>query len=302
MRAVACHPRGRQDAETRAGALEDAAKSGDVDLVLVLLDEGADINEAGSFGTPLHLAVLNDHAKVVAVLAERGADLNALSDLLGTPLHTAAQRDRPAPAGVLLEHGASTDARNKENHTPLQTAAKLGSTEVARVLIDGGADVTVISVGAGGNNYKLGEQTALHLALQSDKPEIAEMLRAAGAGPMPVPPADAALAGADVEQGREHAQTYCRTCHAIEAGDPPPAAFDHGPPLIGIVGEPVARDAAFAYSDALRAFGGDWTDDRLYAFVYRPMLTVPGTLMGHQLVKKPEETADIVAYLISLPE
>jgi cytochrome c len=49
-------------------------------------------------------------------------------------------------------------------------------------------------------------------------------------------------------------------------------------------------------------FGGDWTDDRLYSFVLHPMLTVPGTLMGHQLVRKPDEIADIIAYLKSLSQ
>jgi ankyrin repeat protein len=285
-----------------AGSLGDAAKSGDVALVAKLLAEGADINEADTFATALHWAALSDHAEVVAVLAARGADLSANSDALGTPLHAAAQRDHSRVVLVLLDHGANVDSLDKDGGTPLQIAAKRGKLDVTRILIDAGADVNAISIGQGNNPYKLGEQNPLHLALQEQHLEVANILRSAGAVAVPVLSSAEALSGASVDSGRELAGANCRVCHAIEAGDPTPSAGDHGPPLIGIAGQQVARDASFEYSDALREFGGHWTDDRLYSFVLRPMLTVPGTLMGHQLVRKPDEIADIVAYLKSLSQ
>jgi cytochrome c2 len=288
--------------ELMASTLGDAAKSGDADLVEKLLNEGADIDETDKFGTALHWAALNGHAEVVAVLAVRGADLNANSDLLGTPLHAAAQRDHSEVVFVLLAHGASIDSRDKGYDTPLQIAAKRGSANVTRALIDAGADLTAISIGHGDRQYNLGERTALHIALEEGHLEIAGILRAAGAVAVPVQSSAKALSGASVDSGRELAGIYCRICHIIEAGDPAPSGLDHGPPLIGITGQQVAHDASFLYSDALREFGGDWTDDRLYSFVLRPMLTVPGTLMGHHLVGKPDEIADIIAYLKSLPQ
>jgi cytochrome c2 len=285
-----------------ANPLGDAAKSGDAALVAKLLDEGADVDEAGTFGTALHLAALNDHAEVVALLADRGADLNAMSNLLGTPLHAVAQRDYSEVVLVLLDHGASISSRDKDGTTPLQVAAKMGSADVARVLTDAGADVNVITIGQGADRFMLGERTALHLALQEEHLEIADILRSAGAVAGPIQSSTEALSGASADGGRELADTHCRICHAIETGDPAPAAIGFGPSLSGIAGQQVARDASFEYSDALREFGGDWTDDRLYSFVLRPMLTVPGTTMGHRLVRKPEEIADIIAYLKSLPQ
>lgn len=282
-----------------AGPLGDAAKSGDKALVMKLLDEGTEVNELHAVGTALHWAALNGHAEVVAVLASRGADPNVKSDLLGTPLHAAANRGHSEVIVVLLDHGASIDARDRNDNTPLQIAAKTGSANVIEVLIDADADVNAVTVGQGSNRYKLGEQTALHLALQGQHFNIADILRSAGAVATPVQSSSEILSRASAEKGRELAGTFCRTCHAIEAGDPEPAALDRGPPIIGIVGQEVARDASFEYSDALRNFGGDWTDDRIYSFVLRPMLTVPGTLMGHQLVRKPDEIADIIAYLKS---
>ena len=282
-----------------AGSLGDAAKSGDAALVTELLDEGANIDETDAYGTALHWAAINGNAEVVAVLAVRGADLNAKSDLLGTPLHASAQRDFSEVASVLIDKGAGIDALDKDGNTPLHIAAKRGSADVAQVLIDAGADVNAISIGQGSNRYKLGEQNPLHLALQEQNPKVAEILRSAGAVAVPVQSSEKALSGASVESGRELVAAYCRICHTIEAGDPATNTIDVGPPLIGIAGQQVARDASFRYSDALREFGGDWTDDRLYSFVLRPMLTVPGTTMGHRLVNKPDEIADIVAYLKS---
>lgn len=285
-----------------AGLLGDAAKSGDAALVESLLNDGADVNEADSLGTPLHFAALNGHEDVVTLLSLRGADLGAMSDLLGTPLHAAVTRSRLGAAAALLTRGADVDARDRDNRTPLHIATKNGSVELVKLLIEAGADVNLSRVGQGDNRYKLGEQTALHVALQEKHLEVAELLRSAGATAMPVQSAAEVLSAANVERGRELVATYCKTCHAVEAGDPPPAAIDRGPPIIGIYGQSVAQDAAFEYSQALKEFGGEWTDDRLYSFILRPMLTVPGTLMGHQLVKKPDEIADITAFLKFLAE
>lgn len=282
-----------------AGPLGDAAKSGDADLVVELLGQGVNVDEADNFGTALHWAAINGHTEVVTLLASGGADLGAKSEMLGTPLHAAATRKKATAIAVLLEYGAKVDALDKEDRTPLHIAVKNGDVVSVNLLIAAGADVNFSRVGQGDNRYKLGEQTPLHVALQEEHMKVASLLRSAGATSLPIASAADALSDADVERGRELARVYCKTCHAIETTDPLPSATDHGPPLIGIYGQEVTRDASFEYSKALRDFGGEWTDDRLYSFIYRPMLTVPGTLMGHQLVKKPKETADITAYLKS---
>jgi len=70
----------------------------------------------------------------------------------------------------------------------------------------------------------------------------------------------------------------------------------------GIYGQPVAQNAAFEYSNNWKDFGGERTDNSFYSFIRRSMLTVPGALMGRQLVKKLDEIADITAFLKSLAE
>ena len=283
-----------------AGELGDAAKSGDAILVAKLLEQGADVDEADNFGAPLHWAAMNGHTDVVSILVRRGANLEVQSNLLGAPLHAATSRNHLDVISVLLDHGAMVDVLDKDKRTPLHIAAKNGNLQSVKLLIDAGADVNFARVGQGDNSYKLGEQTALHVALQEKHTDVASLLRSSGATSLQIASAEIVLSEANIDNGRELTQTYCKVCHAVEAGDPAPSAVDHGPPLIGIYSQEVARDAAFEYSQALKDFGGEWTDDRLYSFIYRPMLTVPGTLMGHQLVQKPLETADITAFLKSL--
>ena len=59
-------------------ALHKAASDGSNDKIAILLDKGADVNAKDMHGiTPLHLAVQKGHIDTVKLLLERGADINA---------------------------------------------------------------------------------------------------------------------------------------------------------------------------------------------------------------------------------
>jgi ankyrin repeat protein len=101
-----------------------AAHSGFTDLVLFLLDKGADPNAAPNGFTALHEAVMRRDEKMVAALLDHGANPNApllqwtptrrSSDdfhfepsLVGaTPFWLAARFDEPDVMRILLKHGA----------------------------------------------------------------------------------------------------------------------------------------------------------------------------------------------------
>lgn len=90
----------------------------------------------------------------------------------------------------------------------------------------------------------------------------------------------------------------CKACHTVEEDGPNRV----GPNLYGIVGASVAAVDGFRYSGALTDHGGDWTPDRLAAFLANPRKAVPGTKMSFAGLRKPEDQADVIAYLASLSD
>jgi cytochrome c len=67
-----------------------------------------------------------------------------------------------------------------------------------------------------------------------------------------------------------------------------------------VVGRPKAGHAAFNYSEALKAKGGDWTPADLAAFIHDPKEFVPGTKMIFPGVKDSTDLSDLLAYLDTL--
>lgn len=92
----------------------------------------------------------------------------------------------------------------------------------------------------------------------------------------------------------------CAICHAVEADAPKKA----GPSLHAIVGRKTAAIEGFTYSDAMKKLGEEghvWSPEEIDKFVENPKQAVPGTKMAFAGVKKPEDRADLLAYLESLP-
>jgi len=117
------------------------------------------------------------------------------------------------------------------------------------------------------------------------------------AADVPAQPVDlgALLAAANIDSGKKVAKK-CVACHTFEPG----GANKVGPNLSGIVGKSVASVSGFTYSDAMKALGGKWSKERLYDFLNNPKKYVKGTKMAFAGVKKPEQLADLIAYLNSL--
>lgn len=87
-------------------------------------------------------------------------------------------------------------------------------------------------------------------------------------------------------------QMQCKTCHAAKS-------TPMGPSLAGVAGGKIAGRADFAYSPALKAKGGVWTDASLGAYLAAPAKFAPGGRMM-VAVTKPDDRAAVVAYLKTL--
>lgn len=86
----------------------------------------------------------------------------------------------------------------------------------------------------------------------------------------------------------------CMACHAIDDKN------KIGPSLKGIVGRKAATVEGFKYSDAMLAKGAEgvvWDEATLAAYLPDPKAWVPGTKMAFAGLKKPEEVADLIAFL-----
>lgn len=110
-------------------------------------------------------------------------------------------------------------------------------------------------------------------------------------------PVLAMLAGADVAKGEQIAKV-CATCHSLAKG----GANAIGPGLYGVVGHPKGAHAGFSYSEGMKAKGGYWTLSDLNHFLWKPKWFVEGTKMTFVGIKKPQDRADLIAYLRTLSD
>jgi cytochrome c len=114
-------------------------------------------------------------------------------------------------------------------------------------------------------------------------------------GPAAEQPAAFYLASADPRLGGEVFKK-CTACHVAAKGGP----NGTGPNLWGVVGSGIAkRPDGFAYSPALAGKGGNWNWDNLFAWLKSPRDFAPGTKMTFAGLSKPEDRANVIAYLNS---
>ena len=133
-----------------------AARAGHVDVVLFLLDHGADPKQADNGrDTPLHWLCSfrdKDVPKVAQALLCSGAEIHAQADcypadsdleyletdfVAGTSLHRAVSRNKFAAVSALLKLGANPHlpADSDKGYTPIALAAKLHYPEILRELL-----------------------------------------------------------------------------------------------------------------------------------------------------------------------
>lgn len=107
-----------------------------------------------------------------------------------------------------------------------------------------------------------------------------------------------ALAEGDAAKG-EKVFVACKACHEVDKG-----VNKVGPTLKGVVGRKVAGLPDYKYSEAMTAKGAEgamWDEATLAIYLPNPKAFVPKTKMAFAGVKKPEQVADLIAYLKAHP-
>lgn len=84
---------------------------------------------------------------------------------------------------------------------------------------------------------------------------------------------------------------------ARDAHDPQGGPHKTGPNLNGLVGRKTGQAPGFSYSPANKQKGIVWSDETLFEYLVNPQQYIPGTKMIFAGLKKPQERADLIAYL-----
>jgi ankyrin repeat protein len=165
--------------------------NGRPETVRALLNHSANVDARDRYNqTPLHLAASIGFTEIVIDLLNKGADVNATAnyddDSNGTlpsitALHLAAKNGHAEIVRALLNRSANVDARNKYNQTALHLAALTGCTEIVIDLLNKGADVNATANYDDDPEGTLPSITALHFAAKNGHAETVRALLSYGA-------------------------------------------------------------------------------------------------------------------------
>lgn len=158
-------------------ALHLAIRGRQVDVVSLLIENGADIQTASEDGATALLKAVdqyNVNEAIVALLLDSGADVSARAVDGKEALHISAARGQETILRLLLEAGANVNAVAKGGITALHPASSRGNDTMVRLLLDRGADVSAQTAEG---------ITALHLATMENRPNVVGLLLKRGADP-----------------------------------------------------------------------------------------------------------------------
>jgi len=101
-----------------------------------------------------------------------------------------------------------------------------------------------------------------------------------------------ALAEGDAEKGKK-VFNKCKACHFADKDK-----NKVGPHLVGIFGRPAGSLEGFKYSDSLKESGIVWDEASMDEYITDPKAMVPNGKMAFVGLKKEEDRANVIAYLM----
>ena len=131
-----------EDEEQLAQLFYQVAADGDIEQVKLLISKGADVNAEGTRGwTPLLGAVNKGHVQMVKVLLENGANVDVGDDWY-TPLYYPIWEGDKEMVKTLISGGADVNTEPKEgDYRPLVYAVWYRHPDIVKILIEAKANV-----------------------------------------------------------------------------------------------------------------------------------------------------------------
>ncbi|KAL9609828.1 MAG: hypothetical protein Q9167_005433 [Letrouitia subvulpina] len=159
--------------EQRETALILGSRYGYTKVVQILLDNGADVNAQGRhYGSALLAALWGGYSEIIQILLDNGADVNAPDKDNENALQMASDRGYSEIVQILLDNGADVNAQDKDGDNALELAAYRGYSKIVKALIDHRADIN-----AQGGHFG----NALQAASYRGRSEIVQILLDNGA-------------------------------------------------------------------------------------------------------------------------
>ncbi|KAL4155323.1 hypothetical protein PRNP1_007433 [Phytophthora ramorum] len=156
-------PNGRPDREAKSGLLYHAVDKQNVDMVKVLLSNGAEVNgsKQDESPPPLRAAVVRRNLELVTLLLKRGANVDRKYAITtGSDRVTTTVLFEPTSEAVynfLLRRGGDVNIKDSKGDSPLHVQADKWNASLVNGLVEHGADV---------NALDKENRTALERALQ----------------------------------------------------------------------------------------------------------------------------------------
>ncbi|XP_065573811.1 putative ankyrin repeat protein RF_0381 [Artemia franciscana] len=151
-----------------------AVISGDLEVIKMVLDKGADVNARDIYGeSPLHLAASSRCSQtVVECLLKYGADVHIRNSELASPLHLAALQEHPKSVENFVKSGVDVNIIIENGQSLLHFAALFGHPKTVKYLLKSGADFNIRETNG---------ESPLHLAASYGGPKTTECLLKFGA-------------------------------------------------------------------------------------------------------------------------
>ncbi|KAL8591724.1 hypothetical protein ACOMHN_061816 [Nucella lapillus] len=151
-------------------ALHSACTFGLFEAASLLLGHSADASKKNALGsTPLHLAVMGPHARVVRLLLQKGPkSIDFSNRLKNTAVHMACFEGDKEMLRLLLLHKAKPDCPNEKGDTPLHITCKAGNPDLTSQLLAAKARTDVLNKE---------NKTPLDLAKEGHDREVIELFR-----------------------------------------------------------------------------------------------------------------------------
>lgn len=126
-----------------------AVTAGNIDIVSLLIDQGANVNYQDSLGnTALSYASRENIIEIVSLLINKGAKVDMQDNSGNTPLSLALTynyRCNMEVAEFLIKNGANINNQDKNGYTPLINAVIQKKQENVNLLMDKGANISIVN-------------------------------------------------------------------------------------------------------------------------------------------------------------